>query len=97
MKTTNDYLQLLRDYKNQHAAEYGIVRMGIFGSVARGEQKEDSDIDIYYEGPSMGLKSLVRLPHELEDALGVPVDVIRRHSNLQPHFVERIMKDIIYV
>jgi predicted nucleotidyltransferase len=97
MKTTSEYIRLLHDYKRQHAAEYGIERMGIFGSVARGEQKENSDIDIYYEGPSMGLKSLVRLPCELEAALGVPVDVIRRHNNLQPHFVERIMKDIIYV
>jgi predicted nucleotidyltransferase len=97
MKTTNEYIRLLRDYKRQHAAEYGIERMGIFGSVARNEQKEDSDIDIYYEGPSMGLKSFVRLPRELEDVLGAPVDVIRRHGNLQPHFVERIMKDIIYV
>ncbi|MDR2814927.1 MAG: nucleotidyltransferase family protein [Prevotellaceae bacterium] len=97
MKTTNEYFHLLRDYKRNHAAEYGIERMGIFGSVARSEQKEDSDIDIYYEGPSMGLKSLVRLPRELEAVLGVPVDVVRRHSNLQPHFVERIMKEIIYV
>ena len=97
MKTTNEYLRLLRNYKHAHAAEYGIERMGIFGSVARGEQREDSDIDIYYEGPSMGLKSLVRLPRELEDVLDAPVDVIRRHNNLQPHFVERIMNDIIYV
>ncbi|MDR0738004.1 MAG: nucleotidyltransferase family protein [Prevotellaceae bacterium] len=97
MKTTNEYLRLLRDYKRAYAAEYGIARMGIFGSVARGEQREDSDIDIYYEGPSMGLKSLVQLPRELEDVLGAPVDVIRRHSNLQPHFIDRIMKDIIYV
>jgi predicted nucleotidyltransferase len=97
MKTTNEYIQLLRNYKREHAAEYGIERMGIFGSVARNEQKEGSDIDIYYEGPSMGLKSLVRLPCELEDVLGTPVDVIRRHSNLQPHFIKRIMRDIIYV
>jgi predicted nucleotidyltransferase len=47
MKTTNDYIQLLRDYKREHAAEYGIERLGIFGSVARGEQTDDSDVDIY--------------------------------------------------
>jgi predicted nucleotidyltransferase len=97
MKTTQEYIRLLRNYKREHAAEYGIERMGIFGSVARNEQTEGSDIDIYYEGPAMGLKSLVRLPRELEDVLGVPVDVVRRHSNLQPHFVNRIMKEIIYV
>jgi predicted nucleotidyltransferase len=97
MKTRSEYIRLLRNYKRQHAAEYGIERIGIFGSVARNEQKEGSDIDIYYEGPSMGLKSLVRLPRELEDALGAPVDVIRMHGNLRPRFVERIMRDIIYV
>jgi predicted nucleotidyltransferase len=70
MKTRSEYIRLLRAYRRQHAAEYGIKRMGIFGSVARNEQKEGSDIDIYYEGLSMGLKSLVRLPRELEDALG---------------------------
>jgi predicted nucleotidyltransferase len=46
MKTTNEYIHLLRDYKRQHAAKYGIVRMGIFGSVARGEQTDDSDVDV---------------------------------------------------
>jgi predicted nucleotidyltransferase len=46
MKTTNEYIHLLRDYKRNHAAEYGIERMGIFGSVARGEQRKDSDVDV---------------------------------------------------
>ena len=40
MKTTNECLRLLRNYKRAHAAEYGIERMGIFGSVARGANRE---------------------------------------------------------
>jgi predicted nucleotidyltransferase len=96
-KTTGEYIRLLNQYKYEHAAEYGIKRMGIFGSVARGEHDEHSDVDVYYEGPSMGLKSLVRLPMELEKLFGVRVDVIRKHDNLNPRFMERIMKDIIYV
>ncbi|MDR1918301.1 MAG: nucleotidyltransferase domain-containing protein [Tannerellaceae bacterium] len=97
METTDKYLRLLHEFKQMHAAEYGITRMGIFGSVARGEQKGESDVDIYYEGPALGLKSFCYLPAALEEVLGVPVDVVRKHDNMSPRFVERIMKDIIYV
>ena len=97
MTTTEGYLQKLRQFKRLHAEEYGIERIGVFGSVARGEHTENSDIDIYYEGKSMGLKSLVRLPAELEKALGTSVDIIRRHNNLSPLFLKRIMNEVIYV
>jgi predicted nucleotidyltransferase len=97
MKTTADYLQQLRQFMQLYASEYGVERMGIFGSVARGEQTEGSDVDIYYEGKSLGLKSLVEFPAKLEQHLGAPVDVVRKHSNLRPAFVNRIMKDIVYV
>jgi len=97
METTNYYLQKLQQFKQLYSSEYGIERIGIFGSVARGEQSEKSDLDIYYEGKSLGLKSLVDFPARLEDYLGVPVDVVRKHSNLRPTFVKRIMKDIVYV
>ncbi|MDR1974121.1 MAG: nucleotidyltransferase domain-containing protein [Bacteroidales bacterium] len=96
MKTTEEYINLLHDYKQKHATEYGIDRMGIFGSVARGEHAENSDVDVYYEGDEKGLKS-IRMIIDLEKLLGTRVDVIRKHNNLKPRFVERIMRDIIYV
>ena len=46
MLTTVECLSLLREYMRKNAAKYGISRMGIFGSVARGEQHEGSDVDI---------------------------------------------------
>jgi len=97
MQTTNEYLQKLRHFKQQYSSEYEIERIGIFGSVARGEHNKNSDIDIYYEGKSLGLKSLVEFPMQLEKFFGEPVDVIRKHNNLRPAFVKRIMKDIVYV
>jgi predicted nucleotidyltransferase len=97
MKTTDDYVHLLRQFKQEYATEYGIMKIGIFGSVARGEHIEGSDIDIFYEGPSMGLKSLVRLPAKLAFFLGIPVDVIRKHKNLRPGLIQTIERDIIYV
>jgi hypothetical protein len=40
MKATSEYIVLLRNYKRNYADKYGIKRMGIFGSVARGEQSK---------------------------------------------------------
>jgi len=97
MQTTNYYLGRLRQFKQEYSSEYGIERIGVFGSVARGEHSENSDIDIFYEGKSLGLKSLVEFPARLEKFLGKHVDVVRKHSNLRPAFVKRIMKDIVYV
>ena len=91
------YLNKLQQFKHQYSSEYGIECIGIFGSVARGEQTENSDLDIYYEGKSMRLKSLVELPEQLEKFLGVSVDVVRKHENLRPSFLKRIMRDLIYV
>jgi len=94
---TSEYLNKLRQFNQQYSSEYGIERIGIFGSIARGEQTADSDIDIYYEGKPMEFKSLVELPMHLEEFSGMPVDVVRKHENLRPAFVKRIMRDIIYV
>ena len=49
MKTTSEYITLLRKYMAENASKYGIMRMGIFGSVARGEQTVESDVDVCVE------------------------------------------------
>ena len=61
MKSINEYIQLLAVYMQTHASVYHIKRMGIFGSVARAEQTESSDIDICYEGEAPTLCTLVRI------------------------------------
>ena len=97
-KTANEnYLNLLRKYKQEYADKYGVTRMGIFGSVARGEQTENSDVDICIEAPPMGLFAFSGLSINLEELLGVPVDVVRMHKNMNPKFRKRIEKDVIYV
>lgn len=96
MRTTTDFLSKLQQFKQLYSSEYGIERIGIFGSVARGEQTENSDLDIYYEGKSLGLKSLVEFPEKLEKFFGMPVDLVRKHNNLRPAFMKQIMQDIVY-
>ena len=48
MKSTEEYLSILRSEKESLFRKYQISNLGLFGSVARHEQREDSDIDIYY-------------------------------------------------
>ncbi len=97
MLTRDTYLRKLRKFASEHGAEYGISRIGIFGSVARGDNTSQSDVDVYYEGVPLGLKSLTGLPLALENYLGATVDVVRDHKGLDPAFRDRILKDVIYV
>jgi predicted nucleotidyltransferase len=96
MTTRDTYMNKLRKFASEHGEEYGIRRIGIFGSVAREQHNADSDVDIYYEGPSLGLKSLTGLPLILESYLGVRVDVVRDHKGLDAAFRNRILKDVVY-
>ena len=97
MNTREQYIPILRKFFVEHGEEYGIVRIGIFGSVARNEQTEKSDIDVYYEGSALGLKSLTGLPQALTEYLGAPVDVVREHDGLNTSFRSRIMREVVYV
>ena len=97
MNTSEQYIPILRKFVAEHGSEFGIIRLGVFGSVARGEQTEASDIDVYYEGAALGLKSLAGLPQALSEYLGAPVDVVREHDGLNTSFRNRIMREVIYV
>ncbi|GHT41628.1 nucleotidyltransferase [Bacteroidia bacterium] len=97
MKTQAEILDLLHRFKSKHAPEYGIKRMGVFGSVARNTYRPDSDIDILYESDTITLFRMGGLLNDLENLLGTRVDLVQRHKYLHPNFVQRIEKDIIYV
>jgi predicted nucleotidyltransferase len=59
------------------ADRHGVRVLGVFGSVARGEDRPDSDIDLLVEVPAgMGMFALARVQNELEQLLGASVDLI---------------------
>lgn len=97
MKSINECLRLLADYMKTNAAGYRIRRMGIFGSVARGEQTEASDIDICFEGEAPTLFTLARIKYELEALLGCPVDLVRMRDKMDEVLKQNIQKEAIYV
>ena len=98
MNIREQYISILRNFVLEHGAEYGITRMGIFGSVARGEQTGDSDIDIYFETEKkITLFRMGGLMHDLKELFGVPVDLVHNTERLPTMFKQRIEKEIIYV
>jgi predicted nucleotidyltransferase len=77
------------------AARYGARNVRVFGSVARGAERSDSDIDVLVDLPDgTGLFTLGRLRRELEDLLGAPVDVVPAEG-LKPDVRARIAADLV--
>ena len=97
MKSTKEYIELLKEFKNKEAGHYAISRIGIFGSVARGEQTEESDVDVYVECPPKGLFRLGSLKNTLEQLFGCRVDIVRLRDHMNAFLRERIEKEGIYV
>lgn len=95
--TRDDILRLLARFRDTRQDEYGIVRIGVFGSVARGESTDTSDVDVVVELTHPDLLLLVGIKQELEELLHRPVDVVRYRERMNPGLKERIQKEALYV
>lgn len=96
MYTLQNILQILRHHKPQLQQKYPVSTLGVFGSYARGEATEDSDIDIAVEinGP-MGL-SFVAMADEIEALFNIKVDVVPKRS-IKSDYLQYVERDLIYV
>lgn len=73
--------------------QYGVKRVGLFGSCVRGEMREDSDIDILVEiEKDISLLDFVGLKLEIEEMLGRKVDLVE-YNAIKPLLRERILKE----
>jgi uncharacterized protein len=88
---------LLRKFKEQHAGEYHLRSLGYFGSYARDEASEDSDVDIVFETDAPNLFKTVMMKHDLEKWLGCRVDVVRLRESMNPRLRSRILREARYV
>jgi len=79
------------------AQKYGVKKLVLFGSYARGEQKNTSDIDFWIEkGDIKGFVRLAGFQRELEENLSMPVDVLTIGA-LSDEFLNRIKKEEIVI
>ncbi|MFA5891076.1 MAG: nucleotidyltransferase family protein [Actinomycetota bacterium] len=75
--------------------DYGVIMLGIFGSYARGNQREGSDLDLLVKfNAPIGLIRFIKLENELSDLLGVKVDLVVRDA-LKPRIGERILQELL--
>jgi len=76
---------------------YGVERIGLFGSVVRGEQHPDSDIDLLVEFVEpVGLFKFIELENRLSELLNARVDLVTP-SALKPAIGKRILSEVRYV
>lgn len=96
MRSKEDYIRILRTLKDNSASKYGIEAIGIFGSVARGDNTEDSDLDVFVKLSSPDYFIMSELKEELERCCGCQVDLLRLRPSLRPLLKSRIERDGIY-
>ncbi len=97
MTNTDSILTTLKELKPLIAIRYKAKEIGLFGSFARGEQHEDSDIDLlvdFEDGADMF--DLVGLSDYLEEALKQKVDVVPKRA-LREELREAVLREVVTV
>jgi uncharacterized protein len=95
MRTLEDIIAQLRRMQPDLRRRYPIRELGVFGSYVRGQQREDSDLDIVVNlDRGIGLLELAGLRHDLSEALGVKVDLVMRDA-VKRRIANRILSEAV--
>jgi predicted nucleotidyltransferase len=97
MKTYDEISQILNEHLPVLQKQFGIARLGVFGSVVRGEQGAVSDVDILVDfSRPIGLIQFMQCESRLSALVGARVDLVTRKA-LKPYIGERILGEVRYV
>lgn len=91
-----EIIEILRTYKKDFSEQYGILDIGVFGSVARDEVGKDSDVDVIVRISKPDLFMLVGIKNELEERLHRSVDIVTYRKNMNPFLKKRIDGEAVY-
>jgi predicted nucleotidyltransferase len=89
-------LRQLKNHFSQFERLYGVTKIGVFGSAARDELRQDSDIDVVVEMKEPDLFYLVHIKETLEKDLHRHVDIIRYRDSMNRYLKARIDKEACY-
>jgi len=96
VKTLTEIKQSLSERKTKFLERYPIKSIAIFGSYARNEQNDESDVDILVEfSGNIGIQ-FIDLAEEIESHLGVKVDLVSR-KGIKDRYFQSIKSDLVYV
>jgi len=91
-------LERLREHKDFLKERYGVLKIGLFGSYAKGEATQESDIDIFVELRENRFRTLASLWVYLEEMYsGAKIDLVNKHKNAKSRLFESIEKETIFV
>lgn len=95
---TDDLISTLRSLLPIVREKYGVGRLWIVGSRARGDHRDESDLDIMveFEGRGISLFDFCGLEIELEEALGLKVDLVERDA-CKPRVSQELERDKVAV
>ena len=96
MYTLDQILKILKDKKPDLQKRYPISELGVFGSYARGDYNEKSDIGILVDfNDRIGIR-FISLAHELEDTFKTKIDLVSRRG-IKPNYLPYVEKNLIHV
>lgn len=91
MLTRQDYIDIIRNHSQVLQRDYGVQSLSLFGSVALDEHTMQSDVDVLVDMPA-DMYRVVAAQQYLENLLGCPVDLVRRHPYLSDFFLDQVRK-----
>lgn len=97
MMKREDYIHQLTTCKQYLMQKFGLRSIRLFGSVARGDNHEDSDLDVCVETDSPNPFLLMDLKEELESMFKHSVDIVRYREHMNPYLRQQIDKEGVYV
>jgi len=98
MENDSQILSFLRENKDMFRREYHISKLGLFGSYARGDANEESDIDllIEFDGEVDIFETKIMIRELIKAKLNKDVDICRE-KYLKSYAKEKILSEVIYV
>jgi predicted nucleotidyltransferase len=96
MENLNSIIDILKIHKSELVDKYGLSQLAIFGSYARRQQRENSDVDILVEfNRPIGLE-FIDLAEELEQILQIKVDLVSK-KGIKKKYFKSIETELAYV
>ena len=93
-----EVLSVLAEHREELRARFGVRRLGIFGSRARGEATPASDLDVLVELERPLGWEIVDLHRRLEEITGLRVDLVTLGAlRRKPHLLRAVEEDLVYV
>jgi hypothetical protein len=91
-----EIIEIVRAYKKEFAKKYGILELGVFGSIVHDEVGKDSDVDVVVRISKPDLFMLVGIKNELEERFQRPVDIVAYSENMNQFLKKRIDGEAAY-